>query len=536
MVASNGGGFYQRVEAAFPAQREAWLLETEDGRRYRYQDAVGASARYANLLRAAGLHKGDRLLVQVEKSPEALFVYLGCLRAGVIFVPLNPAYRSEEVGFFLEDAEPAAVVCDPTAAAAAHGRRRSGGRRVLYTLDAQGGGSLAEAAREHATRFHDEASAEEEVAAILYTSGTTGRPKGAMITHRNLASNGEALCAIWGFQADDVLLHALPVFHAHGLFTALHCVLLSGSRMLLMRRFEAATACRLLPRATVFMGVPTFYTRLLSERAFGAPVCADVRLFTSGSAPLLPETFERFERRVGRRIVERYGTTEAMIITSNPLQGERRAGSVGRALPGIEVRIADDQGRALEAGAPGSVQCRGPNVFKGYWRRPQASAKAFTPDGFFVTGDLGRVDAEGYVTLVGRTSDLIISGGYNVYPREVENVLDGMRGVEESSVFGVPHPDFGEGVVAAVRVSAGARDLREPDVIEYANARLANYKVPKRVVFLEQLPTNPMGKVQKTVLRERYGTLFEGGAGAEHTSSSSQEGRGEVVDRSDNGV
>lgn len=522
----NGGGFYQRLEAAFAAQRDAWLLETEDGRRYSYRDAAAASARYANGLRATGLGKGDRLLAQVEKSPEALFLYLACLRAGVIFTPLNPAYRAEEIGFFLEDAEPAAVVCDPAAAARARVRGASSARPAVYTLDARGGGSLAEATRAQEPRFRDEAANEEDVAAILYTSGTTGRPKGAMITHRNLASNGEALRAAWGFQANDVLLHALPVFHAHGLFTALHCVLLSASRMLFMRHFDAAAACRLLPRASVFMGVPTFYTRLLSEPAFDAQACAGVRLFTSGSAPLLPETFERFERRTGQRIVERYGTTEAMIITSNPLQGERRAGSVGRPLPGIEMRIADEEGCALEAGASGSVQCRGPNVFKGYWRRPRASAEALTADGFFVTGDLGRVDADGYLALVGRASDLIISGGYNVYPREVENVLDRIRGVEESAVFGVPHPDFGEGVVAAVQVSPGAHAVAEPAVIEHAKSRLANYKVPKRVVLLRELPRNPMGKVQKTVLRERYASLFRGEGDAGGVAAASREGLG----------
>jgi malonyl-CoA/methylmalonyl-CoA synthetase len=505
---SDGNGFFHRLRAAFPRDPTATLLETEGGRVYSYADALESSARFARLLRASGLHIGDRLLVQVEKSPEVIFLYLACLRAGVIFLPVNVAYKEEELGFFMEDAEPAGIVCDPRVADIMEGLRASRSEpATVWTLDGDGAGTLVDAALHHQDRFDDVPLAEDDVAAILYTSGTTGRPKGAMLTHCNLASNGKALHDAWGFVREDVLLHALPLFHAHGLFTALSCVLLSGSRMLFLARFDAKAVCRLLPRATVMMGVPTFYTRLLAESVFGAELCAHMRLFTSGSAPLLPETFERFLQRTGCTMLERYGTTEAMIITSNPLEGERRCGTVGHPLPGIEVRIADDADQPMKGQSTGRVQCRGPNLFKGYWRRPQESRDAFTADGHFITGDLGFTDADGYITLVGRESDMIISGGYNVYPREVENVLDRVPGVEESAVFGVPHPDFGEGVVAAVKVSGGS-EVTEAGVIAYARAHLANYKVPKRVLIVPELPRNPMGKVQKNLLRERHGAEF----------------------------
>lgn len=511
-MAHSGGGnhFYERLEAGFARRRDAPLLETPQGRRFRYRDAIDASASYAHLLRASGLRKGDRLLAQVEKSPEVVLLYLACLRAGVVFVPLNVAYTTEEVRFFARDAAPSAAVSAPPALATMQGL---GAAPVVFTLDASGGGTLVEGARAYGAPFANAPAGVDDVAAILYTSGTTGHPKGAMITHGNLASNGEALRRLWGFDRGDVLLHVLPVFHAHGLFTALHCVLLSGSRMIFAPRFDTATVCRLLARATVMMGVPTLYERLLAEPAFTAEACAGVRLFTCGSAPLARQTAERFCRRTGHRLLERYGTTEAMIVTSNPLAGERRAGSVGRPLPGVEVRVADAADRVVSAGVAGRVQCRGPNVFKGYWRRPEASAEAFTADGFFVTGDLGSVDADGYLALVGRESDMIISGGYNVYPREVETVLEAMAGVAASAVFGVPHPDFGEGVAAAVEPHPQARELSEQGIIALAKSRLAGYKVPKRVLFVDELPRNPMGKVQKSVLRERYRALFTKGVG-----------------------
>jgi malonyl-CoA/methylmalonyl-CoA synthetase len=343
------------------------------------------------------------------------------------------------------------------------------------------------------------------LAAIIYTSGTTGRSKGAMVTHRNLSSNARTLVEYWGFSARDVLLHALPIFHVHGLFVANHCALLSGARMLWHRRFDAKLVLRDLPRSTVLMGVPTFYTRLLAEPAFGPAACPHMRLFISGSAPLLMETFQQFEARMGQRILERYGMSEAGMITSNPVYGERRGGTVGLPLPGVFVRIADDDDHPLLEGASGGIQIRGSNVFRGYWRMPEKTREEFTADGWFRTGDVGRFDAQGYLSIVGRAKDLIITGGYNVYPKEIELVIDAIAGVLESAVIGLPHPDFGEAVTAVVVARAGA-ELSELQIIQHVKGQLANYKVPKRVILLPDLPRNAMGKVQKNVLRQRYGS------------------------------
>jgi len=500
-----GGGFFDTLAATFPQATSTPLLETPGGRTYTYADVLAGAARYARALAGAGVRRGDRVLTQVEKSPEGVSIYLACLRAGFVFLPLNTAYREAELAYFVADAEPAAVVCDPRAQPTFARMAETG--TALFTLDAAGAGSLAEAAAAQPARFESAALTEDDVAAILYTSGTTGRPKGAMLTHRNLRSNAEALVQVWGFGPGDVLLHALPMFHAHGLFTALHCVLLAGARMLFLPRFEAAEVARLLPRASVMMGVPTFYARLLREPGFGRRACRNVRLFVSGSAPLPAEVFERFRERTGHALLERYGTTEAMIITSQPLGGERRPGAVGRPLPDIDVRLADEHGRPVATGATGRLQCRGPNVFKGYWRAPEKTAETFTTDGYFVTGDLARRDPDGYIVLVGRESELIISGGYNVYPREVEAALEGLEGVAEAAVFGAPHPDFGEGVVAAVVPEPGA-GLEEAGVIADAKGRLAGYKTPKRVVFVAELPRNRMGKIQKNRLQSAYRDVF----------------------------
>jgi malonyl-CoA/methylmalonyl-CoA synthetase len=493
---------YAHIERATPSDAGAVVLEDDAGRTWSWRELHAATARYAALLRALGAVSGDRVAVQVEKSPQSLFLYLACLRAGLTYLPLNTAYQRGELGYFVGDAEPAIVVCAPQSQADIRTLCAPGAK--LLTLDERGQGSLAEAAASLQPEFTTVAVEPDELAAIIYTSGTTGRSKGAMVTHRNLLSNARTLVEYWGFSGRDVLLHALPIFHVHGLFVANHCALLSGARMLWHRRFDAKDVLRDLPRTTVLMGVPTFYTRLLAEPAFGPAVCPRMRLFISGSAPLLMETFQQFEARMGQRILERYGMSEAGMITSNPLDGERRGATVGLPLPGVSVRIAGDDDRPLPEGATGGIQIRGSNVFRGYWRMPERTREEFTADGWFRTGDVGRFDAQGYLSIVGRAKDLIITGGYNVYPKEIELVIDAMQGVLESAVIGLPHPDFGEAVIAVVVARPGA-ELSELQIIQHVKAQLANYKVPKRVILLPDLPRNAMGKVQKNVLRQRYG-------------------------------
>jgi len=479
-------------------------LGTPDRTPHTFADLERETARYATLLAALGLRRGDRVLVQVEKSPAALFFYLGCLRAGLIFVPLNTAYRELELEHFLDDAEPALVACAPERLEAI--QSLTGPRHIAhtYTLDADGRGSLFDAARGQPAEHAIEIVAADDIAVILYTSGTTGRPKGAMITHANLASNARALHRAWGFRDGDVLLHALPIFHIHGLFVACNVALLNASTMLFLPKFDARTVIAQLPRATVFMGVPTYYTRLLAEPSFGKDACRHMRLFTCGSAPLLPQTFSEFHERTGHTILERYGMTETGMNTSNPLDGERKPGTVGPPLPGVQTRIVDTEDREVPAGETGQLLVKGENVFKGYWRLPDKTAEEFTQDGYFRTGDLARVDADGYVSIVGRAKDLIISGGLNIYPKEIEGYLDKLEGVVESAVIGVPHPDFGEAVVAVVVRKPESTALTEAGVIAALKSNIAGFKVPKRVFVVSELPRNTMGKVQKNVLRESF--------------------------------
>jgi malonyl-CoA/methylmalonyl-CoA synthetase len=461
---------YDSLAAAFPADRCRPVFLHPDGSALSYgalEDSVARTAAY--LVEKEGVEPGDRVALLVEKTAESVILYLATLKAGAIFVPINPAYTPSEVGYFVENGEPRLLVEDAAAFVARAASAAPLTASVPRTAD--------------------------DLAAIIYTSGTTGRSKGAMLSHGNLLENARALHALWGFTPDDVLLHALPIFHVHGLFVALHCALLSGAPMLWLAKYDDAEVMAALPRATVMMGVPTFYTRLLANPAFTRESAAGVRLFISGSAPLLATTFAEFEERTGMRILERYGMSEAVIITSNPLHGERMAGSVGYPLPGVELRI--------DGGEIGVIQIRGPSVFGGYWRMPEKTAEEFTADGWFITGDVGRQDPDGRVWISGRAKDLIISGGYNVYPKEVELVLDDVPGVIESAVVGVPHPDFGEAVVAVVMGEAG-----EETLIAEARARLAHYKIPKRVVRVDELPRNAMGKVQKNVLRERLAGLF----------------------------
>jgi len=498
---------YALLAERFRSAADRPAVESDAGRALTYAELDRASARYARFLTELGIPRGARAAVQVEKSLESLLFYLGCLRAGVVYLPLNPAYRRTEVEHFLADARPVLVVGDPTSLDEMRAAGQAHGVTHFYTLDATGDGTLPAAAGGTTPEFTTTVATAETPAVILYTSGTTGRPKGAVITHRNLTANARALVQAWGWRTDDVLLHALPVYHIHGLFVACHCALLGASKLLLLAKFDAKRVVELLPRATVFMGVPTFYTRLLAEPSLDAGRCRRMRLFISGSAPLLVQTFEDFRQRTGHTILERYGMTETGMNTSNPLGAERRPGTVGQALPGVSLRIVDERERDVECGGIGQLLVRGDNVSPGYWGMPERRADDFTADGYFRTGDLARMDADGYVSIVGRAKDLIISGGLNVYPKEVESYIDRLEGVVESAVIGVPHADFGEAVIAVVVPAAGTQ-LTESAVIQRLKNDIAGFKVPKRVVFVDALPRNAMGKVQKNVLRERYGAAF----------------------------
>ncbi|HWT53284.1 MAG TPA: malonyl-CoA synthase [Rhodocyclaceae bacterium] len=494
---------YAAFAARFTRMPDRPCLILGDGRAWTYADIERASAKMANLLVRLGLQRGDRVAMQTDKSPEALILYLASLRAGMIFLPLNPAYQAQEVEYFLNDAQPGLFVCRPQFHEAAMLLAAQSGVAHTLVLDGNGRGSLVNLAAAQSDVFETVQSRPEELAAILYTSGTTGRSKGAMLSHGNLLSNAETLCRAWQLTPDDVLLHMLPIFHIHGLFVACHCTLLAGSAMLFEPRFDAARAIELLPQATLFMGVPTFYTRLLAESDFTRKCARDVRLFISGSAPLLAETFTAFAQRTGQRILERYGMTEGGMFTSNPYAGDRRCGSVGPALPGVELRVVDDAGQCCAAGVAGHIQVRGPNIFSGYWRMPEKTAEEFTDDGFFRTGDIGHLDQDGYLFISGRARDLIISGGLNIYPKEIEDVIDALPGVLESAVIGLPHADFGEAVTAIV-VGAPGMQLDEDAIIADVREKLAGFKVPKRVFIAADLPRNTMGKVQKNVLRAFY--------------------------------
>ena len=503
---------YRLMENRFPEDRTQPVIETDTGTVYSYGDLAACCGRFVRQLAACGVKPGDRVAIQVDKSPEAAFLFLACLRAGAVILPLNPAYRAREVAYFLEDAAPRLLVCRPGDEATLAPVARQAGVAQLLTLDTAGGGTLMaeSAALDPDAPCH--ANEADDLAAILYTSGTTGRSKGAMLTHGNLGCNALTLNRIWGFRPDDVLLHALPIFHTHGLFVATNCTLLSGARMLFLPRFDAAAVVRLLPRATVFMGVPTYYTRLLAEPGFDRRCCAAMRLFISGSAPLLEESFHAFEARTGHTILERYGMTETGMNTSNPLDGARLPGTVGPPLPEVEARVCDADGTVLAVGEVGVLEVRGPNVFAGYWQMPEKTAAEFHEDGFFITGDLARIDENGYVSIVGRAKDMVISGGLNVYPKEIESVLDGLPGVAESAVIGVPHPDFGEAVFAVVQRDGNGDALAEDAIIAALKNQLAGYKVPKRVAFVDALPRNTMGKIQKNALRERFKDAFAGAA------------------------
>ena len=494
---------YALFESRFPQDRNACCIETHDGLYYTWNDLDRATAKIANLLVKLKLPENARIAVQVEKSPEALMLYLATIRAGYVYLPLNTAYRAAEVTYFIDNAQPSVVVCSPQNFGWVSQIAFANGVSHVFTLGDDRSGSLLVRAALQSNSFETVEKAPNDLAAILYTSGTTGRSKGAMLSHRNLSSNAEVLHEFWRWQSGDVLLHALPLFHVHGLFVASHGALMNGSKMIFLPKFDAAQIMRHLPRSTVFMGVPTYYVRLLAESSFDRTTCANMRLFVSGSAPLLTDTFEEFAQRSGHIILERYGMSETTMLVSNPYDGERIGGTVGMPLPNVSVRIVKSDGTPCGVDEIGNIQVKGPNVFSGYWRMPEKNAEEFTPDGYFKTGDVGKFDAKGYLSIVGRSKDLIISGGYNVYPKEIEAVIDEMNGVVESAVIGVPHPDFGEAVTAVVVIKPDAA-ISEEEIIQSLKSRIANFKVPKRVHFIEDLPRNTMGKVQKNLLRERF--------------------------------
>ncbi len=518
----NNNNLFVALRAAFPADLDATAIEVADGpavgARYSWSDLERGTAMLANLLAGLGLPAGSRVAVQTEKSVEALMLYLAVLRAGYVFLPLNTAYQEAEIAYFIGNAEPAVVVCSPKSFAWVSRIAFSAGTAHVFTLGEARDGSLLERAAHCSDQHTPAVRSADALAAILYTSGTTGRSKGAMLSHANLLSNARTLKDYWGWQAPDpatgrggdVLIHALPIFHVHGLFVASHGALLNGSKMVWFSKFDPKATIARMAEATVMMGVPTLYVRMLAEPTLTKAAVKNMRLFISGSAPLLVETFDSWIERTGHTLLERYGMSETVMLTSNPCRaqdGPRRRGTVGPALPGVQVRVQDDAGAACPAGEIGHIQVRGPNVFAGYWRLPEKTAEEFTADGWFKTGDVGKVEADGYVTIVGRSKDLIISGGYNIYPAEIEGFINDMPGVAESAVVGVPHPDFGEGVVAVVVAHPGAT-LDSAAMIGHLKKSIANFKVPKHLFVVADLPRNAMGKVQKNLLREQHQGLF----------------------------
>jgi malonyl-CoA/methylmalonyl-CoA synthetase len=483
-------------------------LETQDATALTYGELFARSAQAANALVALGVKPGDRVAVQIEKSTDVIVVTLACLRAGAVLLPLNTAYTLAELEYFLGDAEPALTLCRPDGLESVRTLAHELNLRSVESLGSKRDGTFAVAIAAAPAKFETAPRASDDLAAILYTSGTTGRSKGAMLTHQNLASNALTLIDCWRFSSADRLIHALPVFHTHGLFVAVNVALLSGATMIFMQRFDPEAVIAALPVATAMMGVPTFYTRLLDHSGLNRDICANMRLFVSGSAPLLAETHAAWRVRTGFAILERYGMTETNMITSNPYDGDRRPGAVGFALPGVNVRIADlESGAPVQDGEIGVIEVKGPNVFTGYWRMPEKTKQEFRADGYFITGDLAHVDDDAYIHIVGRAKDLVISGGFNVYPKEVETEIDAIEGVLESAVFGVPHADFGEAVTAAVVMRPGAA-LNELAILAALGRRLAKFKAPKQIVLVESLPRNAMGKVQKAALRDAYRDIY----------------------------
>ena len=506
---------YAALRAQFPSNLDTIAVETDDELNYNWSDLERASAMLANLLEGLNIPQGARVAVQVEKSVEAMMLYLATLRAGYVFLPLNTAYQSAEIQYFIENAEPAVVVCSGANFGWVSKIAFKAGTQYVFTLNDNRTGSLLDRAVHCSDKHAVVENVADDMAAILYTSGTTGRSKGAMLSHGNLLSNAQTLKTYWGWRTGDVLIHALPIFHVHGLFVAIHGALLNGSKMIWMSKFDPKFVIHKMSEATVFMGVPTLYVRMLAEPSLTKQQSSHMRLFVAGSAPLLIETFKEWQDRTGHTILERYGMSETVMLTSNPYaadarytgQSERRGGTVGFPLPSVQLRVHSDDGVELPTGEIGGIQVKGPNVFSGYWRMPEKTKEEFTTDGFFKTGDVGKIDERGYVVIVGRSKDLIISGGYNVYPAEIEGYINDMPGVAESALVGVPHPDFGEVGVAVVIAKPGAT-VSGDAVITALKSQLANFKIPKKCFVVDALPRNTMGKVQKNLLRDQYKLLF----------------------------
>jgi malonyl-CoA/methylmalonyl-CoA synthetase len=503
----NNNNLFAALRAAFPEDLDSIAVETDNGLYYSWRDLERGTAMLANLLSSLQLPEGARIAVQVEKSVEAMMLYLATLRAGYVFLPLNTAYQSAEMEYFIGNAEPSVVVCSRKNFGWVSKIAFQQGTYNVFSLDDNRTGSLLDRAAQCSDRHEVAQRKADDLAAILYTSGTTGRSKGAMLSHGNMLSNAQVLKDYWGWKPGDVLIHALPIFHVHGLFVAIHGALINGSKMIWLSKFDPKLVVEKLPEATVFMGVPTLYVRLLAEPGLTREACRNMRLFVAGSAPLLIETFKAWQERTGHTILERYGMSETAMLTSNPYDGERRGGTVGFALPGVTLRVQGEGGQALPAGEVGGIEVKGPNVFQGYWRMPEKTKEEFTADGYFKTGDVGKIDERGYIHIVGRSKDLIISGGYNVYPAEIEGYINDMPGVAESAVVGVPHPDFGEVGVAIVIAKPGSA-LDGDAIIASLKAGLANFKIPKRCFVVNELPRNTMGKVQKNLLREQHKALF----------------------------
>ena len=509
----NNENLFAALRAGFPANLNSVAIEADNGLHYSWTDIERATAMLANLLVSLKLPAGARIAVQVEKSVEAMLLYLATLRAGYVFLPLNTAYQSAEIEYFIGNAEPAVVVCSKKNFGWVSKIAFKAGTQNVFTLGDDRTGSLLERAAHCSDKHTVARKKSDDLAAILYTSGTTGRSKGAMLSHGNMLSNALVLKDYWGWKPGDVLIHALPIFHVHGLFVALHGALINGSKMIWCAKFDPKFVVGKMPEATVFMGVPTLYVRLLSEPGLDKKAVKNMRLFVAGSAPLLIETFNEWQNRTGHTILERYGMSETAMLTSNPYdmsQGERRGGTVGFALPGVSLRVQGDDDKPLGIDEIGGIQVKGPNVFKGYWRMPEKTKEEFTADGFFKTGDVGKIDQRGYITIVGRSKDLIISGGYNVYPAEIEGYINDLPGVAESALIGVPHPDFGEVGVAVVIAKPGV-SLKADSIIAVLKSKLANFKIPKQCFVVPELPRNTMGKVQKNLLREQHKGLFLSG-------------------------
>lgn len=500
--------FFNEIKNKALEAKEQVFLETESGKEYLYQDLLEITGKIASFLLELGVKPGDRVAVQAEKSAECFLLYLSVMRMGGIYLPLNTAYTKQEIQYFLSDAEPALFVCTEKKKEENSATINEYVRYGALTLEKDGSGDFYSSAMKCSSDCPTEQKSKDDIAIIMYTSGTTGQPKGAMLTHGNLMSNAKALTELWQFGSDDVLLHALPVFHAHGLFISTNCAILSKSKIIFLEKFDVDVVESYLPKSTVMMGVPTFYTRLIDSKSFDKNTVQNMRLFISGSAPLLEETSRRFTEITEQVILERYGMTESAIISSNPYDEERKYGSVGRALDGVEIRICDDGGEVLGANNIGHIQIKGSAIMKGYWRKEDKTKEEFTEDGWFKTGDLGKLDDEGYLFIIGRHKDLIISGGYNVYPKEIEDVIDEIEGVVETAVVGLPHRDFGEAVTAVVVLESNS-SLTEEVLIGLVKKVTASYKTPKKVIFVTSLPRNAMGKVVKSKIREEYSALYK---------------------------